>query len=686
MPSASSANAYVLVPAQRWGRLRASALACVLALLQGCRTGDAVAPESRGIEATLSAPVPANLRLLTDTAVVGEPLHLSGEQLPANASLVRVTLDNVPLPVKGVSVSSIEVAVTGDFPCRATSPAQLVVEVGSVSFRATLPLRTAQRIDLRPGDSHTMPSVQRSACVELVASAGPENAQYVVAVVNTSHEAGASPSYTLRGTGLGAMSGLASQEQPPGAAALRSAPAGPLDQPALPHVSDDRHAHLLDQQRTIAGTAGAAKALWQARTALRSGVAMMKRAVAEGDTTVLMAINGSCHRGHAVKARVVYAGSRAVVLEDVTAPRAGTMDDTYRQIGDEYERVMHPLLVESMGDPLAMNGTMGGDGRVVMLFTRFVNDSMSGTAGYVSACNFYPRATFGGSNEAAVVYGRVPSLHESPSEWRRAMRGTVVHEAKHLASFAERLVRGRDFEEPWLEEATARVAEELYARTFVRGAAWRSNTGFAESVQCEVTQCDDRPLVMWKHFSGLHAWLRNAGSVRVGQVTGEAGAALSATEANAGYASGWALVRWVLDRRATSERDALRVLVAGSSSTGLRALASAAGLSEQALLTQWALEIGTTTALRASAFSVPPSSWGYQDIIGGMASMFPGVFSAQPLSASRRSIGSFALANVTMSGTAQYVTLEGDLSRAGQLLHLTTSDSGALGLAVYRAE
>ena len=92
-------------------------------------------------------------------------------------------------------------------------------------------------------------------------------------------------------------------------------------------------------------------------------------------------------------ARVVYVGARAMVLEDVADPRARTMDVEYRAIGREFDRVQYPLLRDNIGDPLAMNGAFNGDGRVTMLFTRFVNDSVAGTAGCASACNFYPKST-----------------------------------------------------------------------------------------------------------------------------------------------------------------------------------------------------------------------------------------------------------------------------------------------------
>ena len=166
-----------------------------------------------------------------------------------------------------------------------------------------------------------------------------------------------------------------------------------------------------------------------------------------GDVITMKALYNSYNAGRDVQARVVHSGSRALVLEEVAAPRSRTMDADHRAIGEEFDRVQYPLLRDNIGDPLAMNGAMNGDGRVTLLVKRFVNDSAAGTAGYVSACNFYLKSTFAVSNENEVFYARVATLNESPSDWRRAMRSTVMHEGKHLASFAERLAANLPCEE-----------------------------------------------------------------------------------------------------------------------------------------------------------------------------------------------------------------------------------------------
>jgi len=663
-----------------WHVGRAALVACALGVLQACSGADAVAPIS---PAVTPAPAPVATiakitRVLSDTAVAGAVLALEGEQLSAGSGQFKATLDGVELTVQAVSPTRLELVLpAGAFPCTAVRALPLRVTLPTTSFEAMVPLRVAQRFSLAVGESVSLLGAQATRCVELAANgtgAQGGNARYMVAVVNSSQGAAQGASFELRGVGTGALANVTSQVTSPtasvqGVRASVSAAQAPQE--------TGMHGVLLQQEAQHAVAGGNAVAAWQ-RAAPRSTAnslaqraALVTTALQVGDLTTVTAMAGSCASGRAVRARVVYAGTKALVLEDVAAPRAGAMDAEYRQLGAEFDNVVYPLLAEQVGDPLAMNSTMAGDGRVTMLFTRFVNDSLPGTAGYVSACNFYPRSTFAASNQDELFYARVAGANETPDEWRRTMRATVVHEAKHLASFAERLSRGATFEEPWLEEATARVAEELYARTF-GGGGFKEKVSFAASVGCELTQCDDRPLIMWKHFSGLHTWLRSVEQQPAGQITTGTGTALTASAANAGYSSGWALVRWVLDQYAPSERVALRTLVAGRSGVGMAALSTVAQQPQASLMAAWALSLGVQGDVdTAGAFAT--ASWQWRDILGGMASMFPGAFSAQPLPMVQLSFGRFALPPRALSGTASYTALEGAAGGASQIVELRTS-------------
>lgn len=332
------------------------------------------------------------------------------------------------------------------------------------------------------------------------------------------------------------------------------------------------------------------------------------------------------------------------------------MDNELEAIGKEFDATILPLIKEHFGNPLALDHATNRDRRITLVLTKTVNDSMPGTAAFVSACNFHPRRTFAASNEDEIIFARVPARSERPSDWRRSMRATLVHETKHLASYAERIARGNGFEEPWLEEATARVAEELYARTFVTGQA-NAALGYEQTVGCELRHCDDRPLVMFKHFSALHDWLRNVDGV----------SALGTSQLTAmHYASGWAFVRWVLDH-STNERETLRALSVGSAGRGLEGLAALSGTDAAGMVTRWMSE------LAASVESGEPASlstWNVASVLRGMANELPGAYAANPLRVTRVTLGQTVTANQdVLPLSTRYIAVDG-AHRVSQLLSI----------------
>jgi hypothetical protein len=557
------------------------------------------------------------------------------------------------------------------------------------------PLRTATRISLATGESANILDADQVRCTELVAPTGSVNAKYVVAVINTSVTAAATSGFELRGAGAGALAGRTAS---PVTAARLSALTSPtssasaaMAQLAAEAQVEVRHDAFLDAQRAIRARYGSPAATWRALASMRArqaaagNAAAMRTPLAQGDTVTMKALYSTCATGRDIRARVVHVGAKSVILEDVAAPRAGSMDEEYRLIGEEYDRVQYPLMVAQVGDPLAMNDLMAGDGRISMLFTRYVNDSLPGVAGYVSACNFYPKGTFAASNEDDVFYARVANAGESPSEWRRALRGTVVHESKHLASFAIRFVNSTPFEESWLEESLGRVAEELYSRTFAEGGSWKGNTGYATSVRCEVYQCDDRPLMMWKHFSVLHQYLRGVDTLT------PIGAAANGDFTF--YASGWSLVRWALDQYGGDEATWIKDIVRGGQLVGLSNLAQRTGRPAGEMLADWALANavddlpGFTPARRQLAFP----TWNVPDVFAGLAGTYPGYFLANPLRPRAMSFGAFSLPVAKLRAfSSSYFSFEGEQS-GSQLLELRGEGGAAvppssLRVAVVRVE
>src|SRR5205807_1525418 len=116
-------------------------------------------------------------------------------------------------------------------------------------------------------------------------------------------------------------------------------------------------------------------------------------AVAVGDTVTLHVLTPAartCSDATVdVRARTAVVGKRVTVYEDVAVPLAGTMDDDYRRIAQEYDDVTLALIESTFGSPFAVDARLGRTGRVALLFTRQVNDR-PGTLGMTFSCDLVP--------------------------------------------------------------------------------------------------------------------------------------------------------------------------------------------------------------------------------------------------------------------------------------------------------
>ena len=82
-----------------------------------------------------------------------------------------------------------------------------------------------------------------------------------------------------------------------------------------------------------------------------------------------------------VKARVVYVGTKSIVLEATDSPLAGTMDADYVKIGQSFDNTQFPIITcSSFGNPLAFDDSLSNVGKVTMLFTKLVNESGGGAS------------------------------------------------------------------------------------------------------------------------------------------------------------------------------------------------------------------------------------------------------------------------------------------------------------------
>ncbi|MEX0907718.1 MAG: hypothetical protein WD054_05260 [Gemmatimonadota bacterium] len=556
--------------------------------------------------------------------------------------------------VAGVTAEILEQSSTllrlqlpsGGFDCAPTTavPVLFTSAGGQVMRMATM--RTAPQRALVVGQALVGSQADPLSCIELPGGEG----RYLIAVANTSADTAVKPGLRVRAV---------SPE--------------PLPQP-------DRPEEAVPEQRSVEGAEALHTALLRAR-GLRSArlQAITREAAAEaglnldaaaiavepvvGDTLSIRVprlsattVPQACAVFDEVRARVVVVGQHVVVLEDVTNPLADMMDGLYVQVADEFDARQFDIISENFHDPLR-NGT-----RVLMLFSRLVNSY--DVSGFVWAGDFTPRASCAQSNEAEVFYGYVPTLEAdgyaagTRSEWLWTIQPTVIHEVKHLASMVQQLGSGGAPEELWLEEATAMVAEEIWARE-VFGYAQHQNVEFSASVGCEIAGAFDRepcigkPGAMFAHYLLLSTWLEAPDALTL--------LGPSAMGDFSFYGSAWLFLRWLLDSAARPEDELLRELTAGAA-TGIGNMENVFGRTFEELLPQWATAVLLDD--RPLAPQVPGwfiESWDLRSVYSGLnreqPTLFPTTF---PLRVHALSYGnSAAEVSAVRGGGAAFFELSG---------------------------
>jgi hypothetical protein len=572
----------------------------------------------RGGEAVVTASAAgreahATVRVLSrepDVLSPGTSATLRWGNFSARANGNAVTIDGVPAAVLHASAGEIQVRVPGRsaFPCGPARPVIVRVTTDGVVQEQTMTLRVGARLALAPGEAALLADTAALGCLEL-----EPGAVFGVAVVNTTTAASAQTRFRLRGHAPSANSrttGAAPQ--------WFAAASGHRDADAA-----DAHLQVLEASRRLVEQLAATP-----RQAAASGPLTSLAASASAAAPVLRIGDrvrrrvpvldsgqfGSCTQFVTIDARVVHAGSRALLLEDVAAPVAGMLDTHFAALAAEYETRMLPVLATYFGDIEAYS--VNRDGRVEMIFTRRVNHY--GAAGFVWAGDLVPPTGCGASNGNETMYIGLPDQASAIAAWWRHAPSTVMHEAKHLVAYGERLSRGMNLEESWLEESTARIAEEIWGRSLY-GYQQGANATAAEAgcgLRGTTGACAGAIHTVNKHFVALRDVFRSPEShTPFGNPTGSD---------YSFYGNAWWLVRYAADHSGRPEAEFFRALTADRR-RGAENLAAHAGIPMSELLGHW--HLATLLDDRAD-FAAANSrhrhpSWNSRDVLTTLAGSFP---------------------------------------------------------------
>lgn len=626
--------------------------------------------------------------VLTSEIVPGVAFTVTGERFSPVMGGNTVLVDGLSATVTSSSTSQLTVVLnTTGLPCVPTRDVQLQVTTTLGTGAGPARLSVATKRTLAPGEALILPSAEASRCNEFADGTG----RYLVSVQHAARALGAGPlALTLASaSGVGdatvvSWSGASARGQ----AALRR---------------PDAHTELLAASRERALRAPASLG---AQPALQippaNGIVQVRVPNLEQPTEL-------CTAYSTIGARTVYEGTHVAILEDTLSARggvptlAGQMDGLITELGTEFEQVIWPLITR-FGDPLVMDGRLDANGRVVLVLTPRMNEMRDGELlGAVVTCDLYSRAVFPASNVGEVMYLQVPTSSAAGigpgtrERWRYDIRGTVVHELKHVIGFAERIVRGQPLEELWLEEATARHAEELFARALL-GTNPTGDAGY-DALACEVDAlkgagaCVDVPRMMLAHFTGLWGFLDATG----------ARSPLGPTVAGdlSFYGSAWSLTRWAMDHAGTAESAVLQGLTT-SGQSGLANLEARVGRSWDDILGRWSLALMAES--RAGFSPLDPTlrfpSWNLASVFAGLCTNAgscatggsDGLFGrAVPLQTTRFPGRSFVL-EIAGLEPGGFVPVEVDPGVPGtrRLFHLRAPGGGPLPptarLAILRVE
>lgn len=631
------------------------------------------------------------------TLVPGAVATITGTGFESLAT-TALTLRGLPVPLLSLTATQATFRV----PCVLSGSAALQASSsGGPGPVLTTTVATTKRT-LAVGQSLVITDEAGSECNELNPAGG--TARYFVAAFSNATSAN-----TLIDIELGGNVGPAALVAPQVARSVdvsRFLPRGAEAQREVAHLRHMERERALYQQLRAEGAF---------RTAKRATVeARVVAAPVIGDTRSLYYnFTGCADSTKIIRGKVVFAGDRSIIWEDqdnaLLSSASPELAQAYTRFGQVFDRDMFETVKKYFGDPLRRDAETDNDARVHMVFTQRLNGS--GAAAYVTSCDMAARNTTNraASNNGEFFYGTVPTTATpnvnstaSPDGWYAFMSRTVVHEVKHIASLSARIANGAPtFEQSWLEEGTARHAEEVWVRDSLHRVAWKANTGYgtaaSNGVYCDF-HLDDATCLAADPFRrptwGMRRQLREilpklldpGNWSPYGDGTGQSGAVF--------YNTVWSLVRWSADRYGSTDA-AFLTAITQSTTSGLTNLAAVTGASPEQIIGAWGLALVADDypGLASPSVDVRFPTWNLRSIYAGLnadPSWSSQITTPYPVTTIPLGFGAFSVSRPSLRGGAHvFFELSGSHTTA-QLLHLRGSGGApmpsAARLAIVRVQ
>lgn len=574
------------------------------------------------------------------TGTVGAPL--------ASPLVVRVT-DSTSRPVAGVTVTFQVTSGSGtvnpttaqtDTGGRAQTELTLGQNAGQVEVTASVqgtsltvkfalnalaPCSGSTALDL----GQTVPLSTSSVCV----GGGASGADYMLVAFNGTQNNANSFTVNVTGNNVVAPSGPLADLQFAAAPRLsRSMAVTPLpgafgvSAPGNVGAAFDRMLRLRERSALTPLIPGA-RAWWARQSAATSP--LLRRTIttpsnaAVGDTVVLNASLDPCTTTLNIQARVAAITAKSIVVADVNNPDGGFTDAEYAAVGTTFDTLVDRVDTAAFGQPTDIDK----NGKVLLFFTKEVNkltpaNSRGYVGGFFYGRDLFPRTDTTGirgcptSNLAEMFYllvpdpnGTINSNVRTKAMVQQVTIGTTAHEFQHLINTGRRLYvnDALDFEEQWLDEGLAHIAEELL---FYREAGLTPKQNIGRSTLNNTQRVDAFNNYQSSNFGRFETYLESPSAYGPYQPNDS----LETRGAT------WAMLRYLADQSGLTDSVVWHRLVADAKESGLANLAQAfrgsagdvSGMVD--LIRNWSVSVGTDdlSAGVPSLYQMP--SWNYRSL------------------------------------------------------------------------
>ena len=413
-----------------------------------------------------------------------------------------------------------------------------------------------------------LPPQQLLGTQTVTLTAGATSAEYYGVVVNTSLTGTEKGTYSVKADGAGPAPYLGFV---PAMTALRVGTDGSsgMGEPQLDRAFEAR---LRARERAeLTPLFGAARAWYAARSAANgasgSGFSPSRsnQAIPAGTKVgdfVRVNVNGNeaCTNPVYHGARVAAIGRRALILDDTLNPKGGFTDADFQRFAARFDSLVYPLDSAAFGAPTDIDN----NGHIALVFSRSVNEltpigSQSYVGGFTFSRDLFPLVgttrleACAASNEGEYFYlltpdplGVVNGNKRSTGFVDSVTTGVIAHEFEHLINGGRKLyvnTASSSFEEKWLDEGLAHIAEELL---FYResGLSSRSNLGISE-LRTSATTKTAYNLDM----------TGNAGRYRSFLQAPSSSSPYAKNDSLSTRGAAWSLLRYLADRSAPSDGD-----------------------------------------------------------------------------------------------------------------------------------